>query len=181
MRDLSLHLIDLVHNGIAAGAQHIHMSFALDNEAWLTMVVEDDGCGMDEDTAQRALGPFSTSRTTRKVGLGIPLTLANARLTGGDLTIDSQKGSGTRITATFRTDHIDCIPMGDVAQTVAALVAAYPNGPEFSLALSSPRGEEAFDTAEVRQVLQEVPLDTPEVVDWITQSLREQVNNVFGG
>ena len=61
MRDLSLHLMDLVHNGIAAGARHIHMSFALDSQSWLTMVVEDDGCGMDEDTAQRALGPFSTS------------------------------------------------------------------------------------------------------------------------
>ena len=181
MRDLSLHLMDLVHNGIAAGARHIHMSFALDSQSWLTMVVEDDGCGMDETPRSGRWGRFPPPHHAQS-GLRHPPDAGTpARLTGGGLTIDSQKGSGTRITATFRTDHIDCIPMGDVAQTVAALVAAYPNGPEFSLALSSPRGEEAFDTAEVRQVLQEVPLDTPEVVVWITQSLREQVNNVFGG
>ncbi len=181
MRDLSLHLLDLVHNSIAAGARHVDMAFRLAPGGALTMTVTDDGCGMDADTAQRALGPFSTSRTTRKVGLGLPLTQANARATGGDLTITSQLGQGTTVTCVFHTRHIDCLPLGDLAQTIAALVAAYPNSPEFALTMSSPNGESAFSTRETRDVLAPVPLDTPEVIDWITQSLREQTDNVFGG
>lgn len=181
MRDISLHLMDLVCNSITAGARHVTIDFSLDAGRTMTVRVQDDGCGMDEDTAKRALGPFATSRTTRKVGLGLALTQANARLTGGDVIIASQPGTGTTVTCVFHTGHIDCLPLGDLAQTISALVAAHPNGPEIALTLSSPRGEGAFSTRETRQVLDPVPLNTPEVINWITQSLREQTDALFGG
>lgn len=181
MRDISLHLMDLAQNSIAAGARLISVDLALDENGVLTMRITDDGRGMTPEAAQRALGPFATTRTTRKVGLGLPLTQANARLTGGDLTIASAPNEGTTVTCTFYTRHIDCLPLGDLAQTIAALVAAHPDGPDIELSLTSPKGESAFGTAETRDILHPVPLDTPEVIAWITQSLREQTDVLFGG
>lgn len=181
MRDLSLHLMDLANNSITAGATSIDIRITIRPDKWLTMTITDDGCGMDAQTAQRALGPFGTSRTTRKVGLGLPLTQANARLTGGDLVIRSSPGEGTTVTATFDTSHIDCLPLGDLAQTMAALIAANPQRPAFTLTLASPLGEEVLSTREMQEALGEVPLDDPAVIEWILQSLREQADTVFGG
>ena len=181
MRDLSLHLMDLCQNSIQAGAKLVEISLALGDEGKLTLTIRDDGHGMDADMVSRVHSPFATHRTTRKVGLGIPLTENNALATGGSLEITSTQHVGTTLTAVFFTRHIDCPPLGNLAETVASLILANPEGPEFTVTLLSPKGQERLDTREIRQALGDVPLNTPEVVQWIIQSTQDMTQEIFGG
>lgn len=181
MRDLSLHIMDLVQNSITAGASLIETTLCLDADGMLTLTIKDDGCGMDSEMVQKVISPFSTTRSTRKVGLGIPMTLASARATGGQLTLNSSPGKGTEICATFLTDNIDCLPLGDIAETFALLTAANPDTPDFVLTMSSPDQAHEFDTRVIREALGGVKLNEPEVMEWILTSLREQAGAVFGG
>ncbi len=181
MRDLSLHLMDLAQNSIQAGAGRVEITLALDGEGTLSLVIRDDGCGMDADTLRRAHSPFSTHRTTRRVGLGIPLTESNARATGGSLDIASSPGQGTALTAVFHTRHIDCPPLGDLAQTLATLVLSNPERPDFAVTLSSSSGTRTLDTREIRQTLEGVPINTPEVIQWIIDATQDMTTEIFGG
>lgn len=182
MRDLSLHLLDLVQNSISAGATLITIDLALDEAARrLTITLEDNGCGMDADMLARAQGPFGTTRTTRKVGMGIPLFKENAERTGGSLAMESRPGQGTKLRAVFCCDSIDMKPMGDMAGTVAALVTANPKQPDFVFSCRTSRGESCLDTREIKRVLQGVSLDEPEVAAWLRQLLKEETDQLFGG
>ena len=109
MRDLSLHILDLAQNSVRAGASLVEISVSVDADRLITLRIRDDGCGMSEELRARVVSPFATTRTTRKVGLGIPLMAQNARLTGGDIAIESEVGRGTVFTATLRGDSIDCL------------------------------------------------------------------------
>ena len=181
MKEIALHLLDIVQNSVKAGAAHVDIGFTLDENGLLTMTVRDDGCGMAPEFVAKVRNPFVTTRTTRKVGLGIPLLTQNAMLTGGNVDIDSEPGRGTVITATFRTDSIDCLPLGDLASTVATIIMGSPDRPEFSVSCSSPAGEMTFSTEEIRTVLEGVSLAEPEVVQWIQQSLQEEIEPILGG
>ena len=181
MKEIALHLLDIVQNSVKAEAAHVDILFSLDEKGVLTMTVRDDGCGMDPDFVARVRNPVVTTRTTRKVGLGIPLLTQNAMLTGGDVTIESEPGKGTTITAAFHTDSIDCLPLGDLASTMATMIMGSPDRPEFSISCSSPTGEMSFSTEEIRPALEGVSLAEPEVVQWIQQSLREEIEPILGG
>ena len=181
MRDLSLHLLDLAENSVRAGASLVTIRVKVDERKWITLQLEDDGCGMDEALLARVMSPFGTTRTTRKVGLGIPLMALNARLTGGDITLQSEVGKGTVLTATLDGNSIDCLPLGDLAGTVVTLVTANPYSPDFLLECTSPKGSMSFDTREVRQVLGDVGLNEPEISVWMLESIREELQPIFGG
>jgi len=181
MRDISLHLMDIVQNSIRAQAKLVQIRMALDEKGLFTLLVEDDGMGMDRDLLNRVLSPFATTRGSRRVGLGLPLITENARRTGGDVTIHSEPGKGTSVTAIFHTDHIDCLPIGDVADTLLALVVACPDIPDFIFQLVTPYGEASMDTRIMRQALKGVPLNEPEVITWIQSTLQEEIQQVFGG
>ncbi len=181
MRDISLHLMDIVQNSLRAQAALVQIRMALDEKGTLTLVVEDDGSGMDQELIRRVQSPFATTRTSRKVGLGLPLYTENARRTGGGVTIDSEMGKGTKVTAVFHTGHIDCLPMGDIAETILALVIAHPQAPDFAFYLTAPGGEASLDTRIIRKVLQGARLDEPEVIAWMQASLKEEIQQVFGG
>ena len=181
MKEIALHLLDIVQNRVKAGASHVDIGFALDENGVLAMSVKDDGCGMSPEFVARVRSPFVTTRTTRKVGLGIPLLMQNAMQSGGEVNIDSELGKGTVITATFHTDSIDCLPLGDLASTVATIIMGSPDKPEFALDCSSPAGEMHFSTEEIRPVLEGVSLAEPEVVQWIQQSLQEEIEPILGG
>jgi hypothetical protein len=181
MRDLSLHILDLMQNSIRAQAKVVSLSVLLGDDGMLRVIIEDDGTGMSEELLSRVLSPFATTRTTRKVGLGIPMMAENCRLTGGDLSIESTLGAGTKLTATLDTSSIDCLPLGDLPGTVTTLVTMNPDKPDFTLHCRSPKGEMQFDTREVREALQGVPLNEPEVAAWMQESLREEIEPIFGG
>ena len=170
-----------MQNSITAGASRVDIGFALDGGGDLTVSVRDDGCGMSPELLERVQSPFATTRTTRKVGLGIPLLAQNARLSGGDVRIESVEGAGTMIEAVFRTGSIDCLPVGDLAETMATLVLANPDRPDFNLTCLSPEGEMQFSTSEIRAALGGVSLAEPEVYQWILDSLKEEIEPILGG
>ena len=182
MREIALHLLDIVQNSVTAGAAHVDIRFDLDADGMLTMSVKDDGRGMSPELLERVRSPFVTTRTTRKVGLGIPLLQQNAMLSGGDVRLESEDGVGTLIRARFNTASIDCLPLGDLAETLATLIMGSPDRPEFSLTCTGPAGEASFSTEEIRAALgPEVSLAEPEVVQWIRQSLQEEIEPILGG
>ena len=181
MKEIALHLLDIVQNSVKAGAAHVDIRFTLSEGGALTMVVQDDGCGMSPEFVARVRSPFVTTRTTRKVGLGIPLMAQNARLTGGDVRIESTVGKGTTLTAALDGSSIDCLPLGDLAGTVASLVSANPETPDFVLNCRSPRGEMCFDTRQVRQILSGVALNEPEITAWMLSAIQEELEPIFGG
>ena len=181
MRDLSLHILDLAQNSIRANATLVQLTSACNENGMISIVIEDDGCGMDEALLKRVMSPFGTTRTTRKVGLGIPMMAENCRLAGGDLKIESEVGKGTILKATMNTASIDCLPLSDIAGTVVTLVSANPEKPDFLLNCKSIKGEMTFDTRQVREVLDGVPLNEPEIVAWMDASIREEIEPIFGG
>ena len=181
MRDLSLHILDLAQNSVRANASLVEIEVLADEAGMLRIIIRDDGCGMSEELLSRVLSPFSTTRTTRKVGLGIPMMLENAQRAGGDLTIDSQVGRGTTLTVTYDTRNIDSLPLGDLAGTMLSLILANPDQPDFLFEGKSPAGEADFDTRQVRQVLGGVSLAEPAVVAWMKEALEETINPIFGG
>lgn len=181
MKEISLHLLDIVQNSVTAGAVHVDISFDLKADGTLFMQVKDDGKGMSPELLERVRSPFVTTRTTRKVGLGIPLLMQNAMQSGGDVQISSEVGKGTVIVARFITSSIDCLPLGDLASTMATIIMGSPDHPEFSLRCTGPGGEMYFTTEEIRPVLEGVSLSEPDVVSWIQASLHEEIEPILGG
>ncbi len=181
MRELSLNILDIAQNSIAAGASLISIDVAEDtvkNE--LLISVSDNGCGMTDEQVSSVLDPFFTTRTTRKVGMGIPLFRLAAEQTGGRLSIESEKGKGTTTSALFKTDSIDFTPLGDVTSTVVILISM---NTDRNFVYTRSRDGESFSlaTAEMKEILGGVPLNEPEVVEWMKDYINEQTNILLGG
>jgi len=174
--------MDIIRNSIAAQAGKISIVISADvNADELVIEVADNGTGMDEEQLGQVVSPFTTSRTTRKVGLGIPLFEASARRAQGYLTIESARGAGTDLKAHFKISHIDRPPLGDVAETIRNIVMSEPQV-DIELVLKKEKtGCVRFDTQEVRQQLGEVPINRYEVLDWIRDYVEESIKTVFGG
>ena len=173
MKELSLHLLDVAKNSVAAGATWVDISLDEDKDGRLTIVISDNGRGMSPEFLAQVTDPFTTTRTTRKVGLGLPLYRMAAEQTGGSFSIESVEGEGTTVTAVFHRDHLDCPPMGDLAGTVALLIQGSP-WIDFTLLHTTPKGGYEFTTEEIRDYLgSEVPLDAPEVFVWLSEYLEE--------
>ncbi len=181
MKEIALHLLDIVQNSVRADASHVDIRFILGDDGVLEMGVRDDGCGMSEELLSRVRSPFTTTRTTRKVGLGVPLLMQNAMQSGGHVDIESEVGKGTDIAAFFNTSSIDCLPLGDLASTMASIIMGSPDKPEFSIRCVSPSGEMSFSTEQIRPVLEGVSLAEPGVVQWIKESLEEEIEPIMGG
>ena len=181
MDELSLYVLDITMNSVRAGATEIFI--ALDeSEEWLTFTVCDNGCGMTKEQLARLSDPFFTTRTTRKVGLGIPFLKMLAEMTGGEVVISSVHESegenhGTITKATFKKTHIDFIPLGNMAETVLTLIQGSPDI-NFSYRHKTPNGEVNLSCAELREVLEGIPLNEPEILAWISENLREQYETV---
>ncbi len=150
MEDLSLHILDIVENSIKAEASRIEIKIVEDTRKdLLTIEIKDNGQGIDEETINKVLGPFFTTRTTRKVGLGLPLLSQAARESGGDVEIESKVGRGTRVKATFGYTHIDRKPLGNMETTLTTLIAGNP-GIDFIYEHKKDGLEYRFDTTEIR-------------------------------
>lgn len=180
MKDLSLHILDLVQNSVAAKATHITVAIRADAAGVLRISIEDNGCGMDGELLRRVTDPFATTRTTRRVGLGIPLMKASAERSGGGLEITSEKGKGTRADASFMIGNIDRPPLGDVPGTITDIIISEP---DLELTLVLENGTEAFrlDSAEIREKLGEVPITEYAVTSWMREYLSEGIKVIFGG
>lgn len=181
MRELSLNVLDIAQNSIAAGAKLVEIDICEDTAAGLlTIRIADDGCGMTPETLKSVTDPFYTTRTTRKVGMGVPLFRMAAEMTGGGFQIASAPGRGTAVTARFHTGHVDFVPLGDLCSTVTMLICM---NTDRDFRYTRQKDEKSFtvDTRELRRILDGVPLDTPEVRAWIQGYLTEQTQMICGG
>lgn len=181
MREISEHILDIAQNSVTAGADHITISVLADTARdMLTVLVADNGKGMDEATLKSVLSPFTTSRTTRKVGLGIPMFQQTALSAGGRFDITSKLGEGTTVTAELNISHIDRPPLGELADSLHILVISNPEI-NFTLEMGYDDEREVLDTLALREVLGDVALNTPDVSAWIREALIEMKDKVFKG
>ncbi len=174
-----MNILDVAQNGLAAGAGLVQVELCEDRDAGrLLLEISDDGGGMDEATLQKATDPFFTTRTTREVGLGLPLLKMAAEMAGGCFGIESSPGEGARVRAEFALGHIDLMPMGDLGETVSTLAAA-KEGTDivFACRVREGGGERAFtfDTREARGLLGDVSFAQPEVTLFIRDYVNEQI------
>lgn len=173
MRDLAQHITDLFENSVRAGARRVKIE--LDQQQTTdTMVlrVADDGCGMTPDVVARVTDPFFTSRTCRRVGLGLPLLEASARRCEGRLLVQSEPAHGTVVEATFQMSHIDIPPLGDLGTTLMCAIVGHP---EIDVLYHHTADGRTFelDSAAIRSELGEVPLSHPSVIRWLEQYISE--------
>lgn len=179
MEELSLHILDIVQNSIAADAANIKVEIIEDIEAdSLKISVEDNGKGMSEETVKKVCDPFTTGRTTRRVGMGIPLLKLAAELTGGGISIESKLGEGTKITAWFGYSHIDRQPLGDIASTMQQLICM---NEQVDFMYIHRVGKKVFelDTREIKKMLQGVSLTEAAVMDWVLGYLTENEEQLY--
>lgn len=171
MKDLSLHILDIAQNSITAKATLIQIAIVEDTIAdTYTITITDNGYGIPPDMLARVTDPYTTSRRTRKVGLGIPLFKQNAERTGGGLTITSEVGKGTVLTAAFVHSNIDRPVLGDIAGVVVILVSANPSI-DFVYTHVVNQQSYVFDTREVREALDGIPLNEPSVIPLLKEMI----------
>lgn len=179
MRELSLNILDIAQNSITANASLITIE-VLENTAEHTLLIGiyDNGKGMSEEQVKSVIDPFFTTRTTRKVGMGIPLFKMAAEQTGGSLEIKSELGVGTETRAIFKTDSVDFTPLGDVASTIQMLITMNTDR-DFVYKHKVDEKEFVCDTRELKAILGDVPLDTYEVSQWILEFIKENTEVLY--
>ncbi len=182
MKELSLNVLDIAQNSVTAGATLIEISLC-EKDGILTLSIQDDGCGMSAETLKSVMDPFYTTRTTRKVGMGIPLLKLAAEQTGGTLQITSVSAAddplahGTVVRATFDMRHIDMTPIGDMIATIETLLQGHPEI-DYVFTHETPSITVKMDTREMRAVLGDVTLNAPEVLLWVRDYLSEQYEHL---
>lgn len=184
MKELSLNILDIAMNSVRAGAKNVGIKID-ETDKSLVFTVSDDGKGMSEEFLKRASDPFCTTRTTRNVGMGLPLLKLAAQQTGGDTEIksisedDDRVNHGTVITAFFYKNTVDFTPLGDIVSTLVTLIQGSPDI-HWTFNHKKGGGDVSLDTAELENVLGDVPLDTPDVLVWIKEYLTEQYDSLPG-
>jgi anti-sigma regulatory factor (Ser/Thr protein kinase) len=180
MREIALHLLDLAENSAAADSRNISIEVHEDlHSDCLSARVVDDGRGMDLETLQRVQDPFYTTRTTRNVGLGIPLLKLAAEMAEGNLSLQSESGKGTRVEAVFRHSHVDRMPLGDIASTFLTALISHPDIHwTFAYRATDKNGNSrdfVFDDAELKTELGDLSLTEPEILTFVRGMLEEGI------
>jgi len=178
MKELSLHILDIVHNSISANATLVEIEVVenLDSDTFDICII-DNGKGMSEDTVKRVSDPFYTTRTTRKVGMGIALFKQNAEQTGGWLNISSVLGKGTKVEVHFSHSNIDRPELGDISGVLAMLITGTPNV-NFRYKHKINSAEFEFTTLEIKEALGDVSINTPEVYGFLTEFINSNLEEI---
>ena len=179
MRELSLNILDIVENSLRANATLVQIDVSVQQNT-LAITIKDNGDGMSAEFLAQVTDPYTTTRTTRNVGLGIPLIKMEAEMSGGNFEIESAVGVGTTVTTTFAVDHIDRPPLGDLGETMMTLLT---NVDQTQIVFSYTVGQNnfKFDTNELQQQLDGLPIDTPEVLLFVKQMINENIETINGG
>lgn len=179
MKELSLNILDLVQNSLTAGAKNVTIEIKESvKEDILFIRISDDGSGMDEAFLNRVTDPFVTTRTTRSVGMGIPLFKMQAEMAQGEFLITSEKGKGTELWATFSLSHVDRLPLGDIVGTMIVLIQGSPDVDfVYIRQMDSDRFE--FRTKEIREAVGGVSLSEPEILSWIREYITQEEKRVM--
>ena len=181
MQELALHVMDIAENGLAAGANLITILIRESTKGnRLEITVRDNGRGIPPGLQQKVLDPFYTSRTTRRVGLGLSLLKEATRRCEGEFRVDSQEDRGTEVTAAFRRDHIDLAPLGDMARSLTVLVMGNAEV-DFVYRHRVDEDEFELDTRQIKTELEGVPIEHPEVLRYLTETIRESLAELKAG
>lgn len=173
MEDLSLHILDIVENAISAKAKRIDILVIEEpKEDQFVIEIKDDGIGMDEEVSQKAIDPFFTTRTSRKVGLGLSLMAQAAQEAGGMLRIESELGKGTKVIATFQYHHIDRKPLGSMIETMTTL---FLGNSELDISYTHQKEGKSYvlKSQGLKKRFKDRPLTDPEVIQWLRKYLKE--------
>lgn len=181
MPEISMNVLDIAENSVRADASLIEITVDIDQKAdTLSIIIKDDGCGMTAEQVEHVTDPFFTTRTTRKVGLGVPFYKMAALNTGGDFSIKSEPGKGTVTTAVFGLSHIDRMPLGDINGTIHTLVV-FNTHIDFKYIYKFNERSFSLDTREFKEILEGVPLNSPEISAYIKDYLEENKLETDGG
>jgi len=182
MNELSLYLLDIMQNSIKAKATLINLDIIKDiDEDKLTIKIVDNGCGMSEEVLSKVLSPFYTTRTTRKVGLGLPLFKELAELCEGSFKIESKEGVGTTLTATFRLNNIDLPPFGNWVDTFYILVI---NDEDVDIKYNhkvikdNETKEFVFDTIEIKNILDGMSIKDFSLMQWAKDYIKNGLEEI---
>ena len=180
MRELSLNVMDIVQNSIAANSSLVLVDVLESSKNdYLKIIITDNGRGMTNEQVKNVTDPFFTTRTTRKVGLGVPLFKLAAEQTGGKFEITSKPGKGTRLCAEFIPSHLDMTPLGDINLTISILIRCNPNI-DFVFTHKTDLNEFTLDTRQIREILgEDVSLDNSDVIMWIEDYLKENTEKLY--
>jgi len=175
MDEIASHIIDIVANSLAAHAHNITIAIEKDSaRSLLILNIKDDGIGMDNEMTQKVQDPFFSTKTGRKVGLGIPLLKGTAETTGGSFFLTSEPGKGTEIRVLFHTSHPDLPPLGNIKDTILVLIVANPDV-DFLFTYTDNGKQFVIDTKEIKELLGGVPINHPEVISFLTKYLDEHL------
>ena len=178
MKDLALHILDIAQNSISAKATLTQITIDEDkSKNRYVLTVEDNGTGMPPEVLEKVTDPYTTSRKTRKVGLGLPLLKLSAERANGNLDITSELGTGTKITAIFEFDHIDRVPIGDIAGVVVMLASMNPNL-DFIYKHTTPKGEYIFDTKEIKAALEDLSIQNISIQKYLKEMVEENLKEI---
>ncbi len=181
MQELSLNILDIAQNSVRAGATLIQIRVEQDTRRdFMSIEIEDNGCGMTPEQVAHVVDPFYTTRTTRKVGLGVPFFKMAAQMANGEFSIRSAPGEGTLVRGTFVNSHIDRMPLGDMAETVSCLSGCNPDL-DFVYTYTYNGGSFTADTREFRQILQGIPLSSPQVITFLKEMIRQNTQELLTG
>ena len=180
MTELSLNILDIAENSVKAGASLTEIRVeALSHRNLLEIIIRDNGCGMTKEQVQKVIDPFYTTRTTRKVGLGVPFFKESAEAAGGSFFIESEVGVGTTVKASYQLDNIDRMPMGDLTATIHTLVTMHEDI-DFLFTYKVNENEFVLDTRELREILGDISFKEYEVSNYIKEYLNENITSVTG-
>jgi hypothetical protein len=181
MRELSLHILDIIQNSIKAASNQVKLIINEDkNNNKLFIKIKDNGKGMDESEIGKVVDPFITSRTTRDVGLGLPLFKAAVKRCDGDFELKSNPGSGTNVKAEFKYDHIDRAPLGDIIRTLSSIITSNPDLDLIYKHIVNQK-QFIFKTNTIKKELEDVKINHPKVIKWIENYLEKELQNIGGG
>lgn len=178
MKDLALHILDIMQNSVMAGATLVLVQIdEVPDKNEYRVKFTDNGKGMDSEMIHQVTDPYFTTRTTRKVGLGLPLLKQNAERTGGRMIIHSEPGKGTEVDVVFIYNHIDRLPTGDIPGTLALTVSSYP-AIDFVYSHHTPYGTFVFDTVEIKETLGDLPISNPQVIAFMKNLIRDNLKEI---
>ncbi len=180
MLELSLHILDIAQNSVKAGADLVHINVSADalNDR-LTIRIDDNGCGMTDEELAHSADPFFTTNEKKRVGMGLPLFKDAVERAGGSFKITSKKGTGTSVKADFLISHIDRVPLGDMAKTFICLWKLNPNT-DFVYSFSADSRSFELDTRDIKDILGEVNSDSPQVIRFIEEFIKENTAEAAG-
>ena len=181
MREISLHIMDLMENSIRAKARTIKLTITESlTENIYKVSIEDDGVGMSADYVTSLFDPYTTTRSTRKIGLGLPLIKMNTRQAGGDTTVESQPGQGTTLSFWYAHNHWDRPPLGDMGGTMAML-AATNEDKRITYRHITEKGEYTFDTAETKKALDNMSINNYDIIKYLKEMINENLSEIEAG